>query len=53
MVSDGTWEGGMGWSSTGRRKEGWVVLRLMKEHNEEGWNMADQRAGTKGMRHEG
>lgn len=34
----GTREGGMGWSSTGRRKEGWVGLGLMKEHNKEGWN---------------
>lgn len=37
MVGDRTWEGGMGWNSTGRRKEGWVGLRLMKEHNKEGW----------------
>lgn len=26
VVGDGTWERGMGWSSTGRRKEGWVGL---------------------------
>lgn len=26
VVGDGTWERGMGWSSTGRRKEVWVGL---------------------------
>lgn len=49
MVGDVTWEGGMGWNSTGRKKEGWVGLRLMKE----GWNMVNQRAGIKGLGHEG
>lgn len=53
MMGDRTWEGGMGWNSTGRRKEGWLGLRLMKEHNKEGWKMVNQRAGLKGMEHEG
>lgn len=52
MMGDRTWEGGMGWNSTGRRKEGWLGLRLMKEHNKEGWKMVNQRAGLIGMEHE-
>lgn len=47
MVGDGKEE----WD--GVAQEGGRGAGLVKENNKEGWKMADQRQGMKGMGHEG